>query len=47
MIPSVSQFENHYGYQGEAWERLALIRLRPILRLSPERTGSKLNDKRD
>lgn len=34
MVPSVSQFENHYGYQGEAWERLALIRLRPIL-LSP------------
>jgi glutamate-ammonia-ligase adenylyltransferase len=30
MVPSVSQFENHYGYQGEAWERLALIRLRPI-----------------
>lgn len=30
MIPTVSQFENHYGYQGEAWERLALIRLRPI-----------------
>lgn len=30
MIPSVSQFENHYGYQGEAWERLALIRFRPI-----------------
>jgi glutamate-ammonia-ligase adenylyltransferase len=30
MIPTTSQFENHYGYQGEAWERLALIRLRPI-----------------
>lgn len=35
MIPTVSQFENHYGYQGEAWERLALIRLRPIP-LSPD-----------
>ncbi len=39
MIPSVSQFENHYGYQGEAWERLALIRLRPIAML-PESSGT-------
>jgi glutamate-ammonia-ligase adenylyltransferase len=30
LVPTVSQFENHYGYHGEVWERLALIRLRPL-----------------
>lgn len=30
LVPSVSQFQNHYGYHGEVWERLALIRLRPL-----------------
>ena len=30
LAPTLSQFENHYGYHGEMWERLALIRLRAI-----------------
>ncbi|CAN5602837.1 bifunctional [glutamate--ammonia ligase]-adenylyl-L-tyrosine phosphorylase/[glutamate--ammonia-ligase] adenylyltransferase [soil metagenome] len=30
LIPTVSQFENHYGYHGEAWERLAFVRFRHI-----------------
>lgn len=30
MIPTISQFENHYGYHGEAWERLAFVRFRHI-----------------
>lgn len=30
LVPTVSQFQNHYGYHGEVWERLALIRLRPL-----------------
>ncbi len=29
-IGTVSQFEDYYGNYGETWERLALIRLRPI-----------------
>jgi glutamate-ammonia-ligase adenylyltransferase len=31
LCPTASEFENHYGYMGEMWERLALIRLRPLL----------------
>lgn len=31
LVPTVSQFENHYGYHGEAWERLAFVRFRHIL----------------
>ena len=31
LIPSISQFENHYGYHGEAWERLAFVRFRHIV----------------
>jgi [glutamine synthetase] adenylyltransferase / [glutamine synthetase]-adenylyl-L-tyrosine phosphorylase len=30
LVSSVSQFEDYYGNFGETWERLALIRLRPI-----------------
>lgn len=30
LIPTYSQFENHYGYHGEAWERLAYVRFRHI-----------------
>lgn len=30
LIPTISQFENHYGYHGEAWERLAFVRFRHI-----------------
>jgi glutamate-ammonia-ligase adenylyltransferase len=29
-VPSQSEFENYYGYYGETWERLALVRLQPI-----------------
>lgn len=28
LIPSFSEFEFHYGYHGEPWERLAYVRLR-------------------
>ncbi len=28
LIPSLSEFEFHYGYHGEMWERLAFVRLR-------------------
>lgn len=31
LIPTISQFENHYGYHGEAWERLAFVRFRHIV----------------
>ena len=27
-VPSVSEFEYHYGYHGEMWERLAFVRMR-------------------
>ncbi len=30
LLVSPTEFENHYGYHGETWERLALVRLRPI-----------------
>lgn len=30
LVPSVSEFENHYGYHGEMWERLAYVRMRVI-----------------
>jgi glutamate-ammonia-ligase adenylyltransferase len=30
LVPTVTQFENHYGYHGEVWERLALTRLRAV-----------------
>lgn len=30
LLPTVSQFENHYGYHGEAWERLAFVRFRHV-----------------
>jgi glutamate-ammonia-ligase adenylyltransferase len=30
ILPSVSEFENHYGYQGEMWERLAWVRGRAL-----------------
>lgn len=31
MIPTVDQFIDFYGNYGETWERLAFVRLRPIL----------------
>lgn len=31
LVSTVSQFEDYYGNFGETWERLALIRLRPII----------------
>lgn len=31
LIPTFSEFENHYGYHGEAWERLAYVRFRHIV----------------
>lgn len=31
LIPTLSQFENHYGYHGETWERLAFVRFRHIV----------------
>lgn len=30
LIPTRDQFEDYYGNYGEAWERLAFVRLRPI-----------------
>lgn len=30
IMPSIGEFENHYGYYGETWERLALVRLTPV-----------------
>lgn len=30
LIPTVEQFKDYYGNYGETWERLALVRLRPI-----------------
>jgi glutamate-ammonia-ligase adenylyltransferase len=30
LIPTCDQFQDYYGNYGEAWERLALVRLRPI-----------------
>lgn len=31
MITSTSQFQDYYWSQGETWERLALVRLRPVV----------------
>ena len=28
LVPSLSEFEYHYGYHGEPWERLAYVRMR-------------------
>ncbi|RYZ70266.1 MAG: hypothetical protein EOP05_13550, partial [Proteobacteria bacterium] len=28
LVPSISEFEFHYGYHGETWERLAFVRMR-------------------
>lgn len=30
LIPTVDQFKDYYGNYGETWERLALVRLRPL-----------------
>ncbi len=30
LIPTVEQFKDYYGNYGETWERLALVRLRPL-----------------
>jgi glutamate-ammonia-ligase adenylyltransferase len=40
-IPSLSEFENYYGYQGEMWERLAFVRMRILQSpLQPEAAGA-------
>lgn len=31
LIPTIKQFEDYYWSQGETWERLALVRLRPLV----------------
>jgi glutamate-ammonia-ligase adenylyltransferase len=31
LITSFDQMTNHYGYQGETWERVALVRMIPLL----------------
>lgn len=31
LLTTPSQFEDHYWSQGEAWERLAMVRFRPLL----------------
>ena len=36
LLPTTSQFENHYGYHGEAWERLAFVRFRHIAGGNPD-----------
>ena len=30
LVPSYSEFEYHYGYHGEPWERLAYVRMRVL-----------------
>jgi glutamate-ammonia-ligase adenylyltransferase len=30
LVPTVEQFQDYYGNYGEAWERLAFVRLRPV-----------------
>ncbi len=30
LVPSLSEFEYHYGYHGEPWERLAYVRMRVL-----------------
>jgi glutamate-ammonia-ligase adenylyltransferase len=30
LLPSASEFEYHYGYHGEMWERLAYVRMRVL-----------------
>ncbi len=30
LVPSYSEFEYHYGYHGEPWERLAFVRMRVL-----------------
>lgn len=30
LVPTADQFQDYYGNYGEAWERLALVRLRPV-----------------
>lgn len=44
LVPTISQFQNHYGYHGEVWERLALIRLQPIS-LEKNRPEDRLEDR--
>ena len=31
LVPSYSEFEYHYGYHGEPWERLAFVRMRVLI----------------
>ena len=35
IVPSFSEFENHYGYHGEMWERLAYVRMRVVAGPAP------------
>ncbi|MES2965101.1 MAG: glutamine-synthetase adenylyltransferase [Bdellovibrionota bacterium] len=30
VLPTLGEFENHYGYHGEMWERLAYVRMRVL-----------------
>ena len=40
LVPSQSELENHYGYHGEMWERLAAVRARAIV--GPSQLNSQL-----
>ena len=42
MVPSSSEFEYHYGYHGEMWERLAYVRMRVIA--GPEPLAASIRD---
>lgn len=35
LVPTYSEFEHHYGYHGEPWERLAYVRMR-VLQGAPD-----------
>lgn len=35
LVPSMSEFEFHYGYHGEPWERLAYVRMRCLAGPAP------------
>lgn len=41
-LPTQSEFEYHYGYHGEMWERLAFVRMRILA--GPEETVSQVRD---
>ena len=41
LVPTQSEFEYHYGYQGEMWERLAFVRMRILS--GPEKLTDDIN----